>query len=133
MYNNFLKKYGDKSKYFIRLCMKQTIERDRGETFQERTTLAVILWESGRGWSSLGFTMKYLPTLMDFSWISSDMHFIWPERSSNCIDSAVGENNATIKRQTKLLRRRSMAKLEREKGIERARWKVILIWVIWLG
>ena len=43
MYNNFLKKYGDKSKYFIRLCMKQTTERDRGETFQERTTLAVIL------------------------------------------------------------------------------------------
>lgn len=55
------------------------------------------LWESGRGWSSLGLTTLYLPTVMELLFISSETHLVWPDCRSNRRDSDVYDRNPTTK------------------------------------
>lgn len=52
-------------------------------------TLTVSLWLSGKGLPSLGFTTLYFPTVMALLFISSEMHFVFPEVRSNLMHSPI--------------------------------------------
>lgn len=68
-----MKNYWVKKKQKFRVCVSVYVR-----------TLTVSLWVSGRGWlPSLGSTTLYLPTDMELSLISSAMHFVCPDGSSN--------------------------------------------------
>lgn len=63
-----------------------------------RGTRTVTLWESATGTPSLGLTTLYLPTVMELLFMSSEMHLVWPDWSSNLRDSIAGGNNPTTRR-----------------------------------
>ena len=46
--------------------------------------------------SSLGLITLYLPTVMELTFNSSAMHFVWLDCSSNRIDSVVHDNNPYV-------------------------------------
>ena len=56
----------------------------------------MTLWKSGKGMSSLGLITLYLPTVMELTFNSSAMHFVWLDCSSNRIDSVVHDNNPYV-------------------------------------
>lgn len=50
------------------------------------------------GWPSFGLMMLYLPTVIELLLMSSDIHFVWPDCSSNRIDSDTENRAPRIKR-----------------------------------
>lgn len=59
----------------------------------------MTLWESGRGWPSLELTIWYLPTVMELLLMSSEMHLVCPDWSSNLRDSVEEEKRTKIRRE----------------------------------
>lgn len=83
-------------------------------------TLTVILWESGKGWPSLGLTIVYFPTVMALVLMSSDMHLVWPDWRSNRSDWTVFDINPRVKRRdTSVNLWIAMGFEERERELER--------------
>lgn len=73
-------RYSHKHRTEQKTYISGNIERER-----EHRSLMTILWESRIGPPSFGLAVLYFPTPIALV-ISSNMHLVWPDYISNCIE-----------------------------------------------